>query len=120
MDAKGVPFTMKLVKLMAAMGSFALAVASAESYKVRFATPVTVNGTKLKPGDYKIEMNGNEAVLKYDGKTLKVPATLEKRYQTYSETTVEALGNVLKKIHLAGTELTIVFDGGTAVAAGSQ
>ncbi len=50
--------------------SAALAVASAaSSYNVTFYQPVTINGAELKPGDYKLELKGDNMAVIKQGKT---------------------------------------------------
>ena len=61
---------MKLSKLMLAFATLALAVASAaSSYKFSIFQPSTIGGTELKPGDYKVEVNGDKAMIKIGKKT---------------------------------------------------
>ena len=56
---------MKLSKLMLSFGTLALAVASAaSSYHFSVFEKSFVAGNELKPGDYKIELNGTQATIK--------------------------------------------------------
>jgi hypothetical protein len=49
----------------------ALAVASAaSSYSVTFYEPVTINGTELKAGDYRLELKDNGMAVIKQGKTM--------------------------------------------------
>jgi hypothetical protein len=57
---------MKFTKITLAIGTFALAVASAASntYHITLDDAAWVGSTQLKAGDYKIEIQGDKAVIK--------------------------------------------------------
>jgi hypothetical protein len=103
-------------KLMFAFATVALAAASAATkYNVTLFQPTVVNGTELKPGDYKIEVEGDKAVFK-QGKTLfetpvRVQNTGEKNR---TNTTRYTQGAKLQEIRLGGTRTKLVFEGGAS------
>lgn len=95
--------------------TLALAVASAAStYRITFFQPTYVNGQELQPGDYKIEVNGDKAIISRNRQ--KVEATVK------SETTDEkfAANSVrykngdgkyrVQEIRLGGTKTKLVFE----------
>jgi hypothetical protein len=98
-------------RLTFGFGILALAVASAaSSYTVTFFQPVTVNGTTLKAGDYKVEVNDNKAVIK-KGKTIaESPVKVENNDAKYSNTSVRLAGSQVEEIHLGGTRTRLVFE----------
>lgn len=91
--------------------SVALAVASAASkYNVTFYQPVMVNGSELKPGDYKLEVNDKTALLKQGNQTAEAPVTVETDGQKFARTSVRLNGNQVEEIRIGGTTTRIVFD----------
>src|ERR1700685_2663676 len=114
---------MKFSKLILAFGIFALAVASAATnYTVTLLTPTWVGQTLLKPGDYKVSVEGDKAVFK-DGKSTVVesPAVVQQNAKKYSLTSLDTAGVKLQEIHVGGTTVRIVLkDSGNSTPAGNQ
>jgi hypothetical protein len=101
---------MKMTKLMLCIATLGLAVASAASgYKVSLANKLYVGSTELKPGDYRVEVSGNQATFKMGKDSVQVPATLESNGTKYAETEVDAVQSNLQEIHIGGTTSKIVF-----------
>ena len=97
--------------------SVGLTVASAAtSYSVKFWDPVTVNGAKLQPGEYKVEVNGNTAVIKNGKKVAEVPVKVENVDQKYSANTVRMDGDRVSEIRIGGTHTKLVFEESTNVS----
>jgi hypothetical protein len=91
--------------------SVALAVASAAgSYTVTFYQPVMVNGSELKPGDYKLELKDNTAVIKQGKTVAEAPVKVENEGQKYSRTAVRMNGMQVDEIRIGGTNTRVVFD----------
>jgi uncharacterized Zn ribbon protein len=92
--------------------SAALAVASAAgSYNVTFYQPVTVNGTQLKAGDYKLELKGdNTAVLKQGKAVTEAPVKVETATQKFARSSVLVNGTQVQEIRLGGTDTRVVFE----------
>ena len=111
---------MKLVKLSLGLATLALGVASAaSSYKVTIPSDIWAGDTQLKAGDYKVQVEGNQATFTHGKETIKVSATVEKTATKNSDTSLEATGTKLQAIDIGGTMTKIVFapgKGGTAVA----
>ena len=78
-------------------------------FKLSIQSPIIVAGTKLKPGDYKVDVEGAEASFKLDGKVTKVPASLQAEARAYKDTTMEASDSNVRAIHIGGTVMTVVF-----------
>ena len=102
-------------KLLLSFATFALAVASAaSSHKITLFQPSLVNGTELKPGDYKVTVQDNKVVIS-SGKT-SVEATIktETADSKFSSTTVRYRNGDgkyrLQEIRLGGTTTRLVFD----------
>ena len=100
----------KLVFLFAVAG---LALASAKSYSVKLFQPATVGGKELAPGEYKVEVNGEKAVIR-NGKT-DAEATIkvedgETKYGTTTVRFTDENGKFhIQEIRLGGTRTKLVF-----------
>ena len=103
---------MKFAKLALAV-AFALSVASAASrYTVTLPEATSVGGTQLKAGDYKVEMEGNQAkFLSGSSVVAEAPASLEKDSKKNTYTSLESSNSRLQEIHIGGTDQKIVFSG---------
>jgi hypothetical protein len=113
---------MKLVKFAVCFGTFAMAFASAaEHYTVTLHQPTMVAGTELKAGDYKVEINGNKAILTSGKKSVEAPVKVESGDQKFASTTVRyatAGGNYqIDEIRVGGTKTKLVFDSGAQASA---
>ena len=91
--------------------TFALAVGSAAtSYTVTFYEPVVINNTTLKPGDYRVELKNNTAVIK-QGRTLtEAPVKVENNADRFSNTVVRINKAQVEEIRVGGTHTRIVFE----------
>jgi hypothetical protein len=97
-------------KLVLSIFSVGLLFGQAEAhFKFTVTSPVTLAGTKLKPGEYKVDVEGSEATFKMDGKTVKVPATIQAETRAYKDTTIEASDSNIRAIHIGGTVISVVF-----------
>lgn len=113
---------MKLVRFVVCFGTLAMAFASAaEHYTVTLHQSTMVAGTELKAGDYKVEVNGNKAILTSGKKSVEAPVKVETGDQKYSATTVRyatAGGNYqIDEIRVGGTKTKIVFDSSAEASA---
>ncbi|MGA2213128.1 MAG: hypothetical protein ABSH31_07610, partial [Bryobacteraceae bacterium] len=90
----------------------ALAVASAaSSYSVTFFQSVTVNGTELKAGDYKLELKDNGMAVIKQGKVMtEAPVKIETENQKFARSSVRINGNQVEEIRLGGTTKRVVFE----------
>lgn len=107
---------MSYTKVALAFGTVALAVATAAStYHFQITDPAWVGGTELRPGDYKIDVEGNKAVIK-SGKNnvAEAPAKAETGDKKYAYTSVDLASDggksMLKEIRIGGTNTRIVFE----------
>ena len=106
---------MKLTKLMLSFGTLALAIASAaSSYHFSLFQPSVVAGTELKPGDYKVQLNGDKAIIKAGKQTVEAAVKVETSTEKFSETSVRfdtANGKMkVQEIRLGGTNTKLVFN----------
>jgi hypothetical protein len=91
-----------------------LAVASARSYTVNLFQPSLVGATELKPGQYKIEVNENKAILR-QGKVQTESSVKVEEGDTRFDTTVVRYVNStdgkvrIQEIRIGGTKTRLVF-----------
>jgi hypothetical protein len=102
-------------KLTLCFGTLALAVASAAStYRVTLFQPSVVGGSELKPGDYKIEVAGDKAVIKTGKNTVEAPVKVETGDEKFGNTAVRYATSDgkarIQEIRLGGTNTKLVFN----------
>jgi hypothetical protein len=83
--------------------------AAASSYNVTLSDPVSVAGTQLSAGNYKVEIQGDKAVFTIGKKSFAVPAQLQSTDQKNPSTSAIIGAGKLREIDLAGTKSKIVF-----------
>ena len=105
-------------KLLLVFGTLALAAATAgTSYRVTLYQPAQVNGTTLKPGDYKVEVTDGTVSFKQGKISAEAKAKVEEGAAKVQSTSVDVDGDTkqLKEIRLGGTNKIIVLQkSGTA------
>jgi hypothetical protein len=110
----------KMKKLLVTFATLALALASAadKTYHVTLSQPASVNGTELKPGDYKVQVEGDKAVFKMGKTVVEAPAKVETAEHKYATTqiAIDDAGKQAKisEIRIGGTATRLVFSGSTA------
>jgi hypothetical protein len=107
-------------KLISSFGVLALAVASADTtYKVTFHQPSVVNGTELKPGDYKVELKDNTAVITKGKQSVEAPVKTETVNSKFASTSVRYLNGDgkyrVQEIQIGGTNTKLVFGNSESV-----
>ena len=107
---------MSFSKLAVCFGALAMAVASAASnYSVTLFEPSVIGSKELKPGDYRLEVNGEKAVLKAGKNTVEAAVKVENGSEKFARTVVKyGIGDGkyrVQEIRLGGTSTTLVFGG---------
>jgi hypothetical protein len=90
-----------------------LAAASARTYTVSLFETAMVGATELKPGEYKIEVNDQKAVIRKGKVQTESPVKVEEG-DTKFATTVVRYGNAdgklrIQEIRIGGTKTKLVF-----------
>ena len=98
---------------------------AASSYNVALSKPTTINGTELKPGDCKVQIQGDKVVIKQGKTTVETSATVESASQRFAVTLVGYDADNATRLHdirLGGTNLKVLFgsDAKTDAVAGSR
>lgn len=106
------PMTKKLIILSIAL--MALVFAGAASYTVKIFDPVVVNGTELKPGDYKLTLDNDKAILQLGKQKIEAAVKVEQATEKFSSTTLrfapENGKNKIQEIRLGGTKTKVIFN----------
>ena len=101
---------MKMTKLSLCVATLALGVASAaSSYSIHLSSDVQAGATQLKAGDYKVQVQGNQAIFKQGKNTIQLPVAVETGNNTYRYTSMDADSGTLQSISLEGTKTKLVF-----------
>jgi len=111
-------------KVLAAMFVIGIGVASAaSSYHVTLYKPTTVNGTQLKAGEVKVELQGDKVVFKQGKTSVESNVTVQNGNQKFDSSSVGYNGdtpNQLQEIRLGGTSTKLLFDSGSKTAAAAD
>ena len=92
----------------------ALGIASAKTYNVSFNQAVTVAGTELKAGGYRLDLNGDKVVITNGKQSVQSPVKVQQGDKKFSSTSVQ-LSNaeggklLVQEIDLGGTKTKLVF-----------
>jgi hypothetical protein len=108
-------------KLLVAMFAVGISVAyAASSYHVTLYKPTTVNGTQLKAGDVKLELQGDKVILKQGKTSVESNVTVQNGSQKFDFSSVGYSGdsstNQVQEIRLGGTSTKILFETGAKTA----
>ena len=92
----------------------ALGIASAKTYDVRFNQAVTVAGTELKAGGYRLDLDGGKVVITNGKQSVESAVKVEQVDKKYGTTLVQlsnaADGKLLvQEIDLGGTKTKLIF-----------
>ena len=103
----------KLSVLFAIAAGMAFA---ASSYQVTLYKPTTVNGTQLKAGDIKLELQGDKVLIKQGKTTVESNVTVQNSAQKFAATTVgydgDSSNNQVQEIRIGGTTTKLLFETG--------
>jgi hypothetical protein len=96
-------------------GTLALtSLAGAASYNFKLFEKVSIDGKELKPGDYKVEVKDNTAVIRSGKESTEVKVRTESAQRKYDSTTVryskDGDKTNLEEIHIGGSKTKLVFD----------
>ncbi len=92
----------------------ALAIADAKTYSIRLFQKAVLAGTELKPGEYTVDLNGSNAVVKSGKVSVQCSVKVETVDATYATSSVRyANGDgtyQIREIRLGGTKLKLVVE----------
>jgi hypothetical protein len=103
-------------KFLLAIGVAGLAIASAKAkaYSIQLYEPAMLGSMTLAPGEYKVDVDGDKAVVR-NGKTVgEAPVKVESADTKYNTTTVRFTNGDgkmhIQEIHVGGTKTKLVFN----------
>ena len=103
-----------LKKFVLAFGILALAVASAENYRVTLSQPTSVKGTQLKAGEYRLNVENSKCTLVSGKQSVEVGVKVETVDKKFDSTAIryKAVGDKqsISEIRIGGTKTKLVFD----------
>lgn len=84
--------TGKSLFVIGALTLSSVAIASAKSYDITLTAPTKAGAAELKPGDYKVKVEGSQAVFtdERSGKSFSVPVRVENGDKKFGNTSVES------------------------------
>jgi hypothetical protein len=107
--------TVKLLGGIVAFISMGLTAAAASRDTVTIGERAEIGEQSLKPGEYKVEVEGNKATLKGAGTSIEMPVRVVEGDAKFSRTSMRyniAGGKYrLEQIQIGGTKTTLIFGG---------
>jgi hypothetical protein len=94
--------------------------ATAAKYHVTISQPSVVNGTELKAGDYKVEVEGDKATFKLGKTTVETPVKVQEAPQKNFTNEIRYEGDKVQEIRIGGTHTRLVFSGPPAEVHGTR
>jgi len=107
-----------LKKIAIGFATVALALANAATtYHVTLFQDSVINGTQLKPGDYKVEIKNDKAVIWHGKEATEAQVKVENTEQKNRSNVVRyGADSRVQEIRLGGTKTKLVFEGETGSA----
>ena len=82
--------TAKSLLIVGTLGLTSLAFAGTKSYDIILNAPTMAGTNQLRAGEYKLKLEGNQAVFTQNSKTWSAPVKVENGTQKFEQTTVES------------------------------
>lgn len=108
----------KAIAVLLAIGISAAYAAS--SYQFTLYKPTTINGTRLKPGPVKLDLQGDKVVIKQGKTSVESNVTVrngDRKFDTSSVTYNAGATDQVQEIRLGGTATKLLFEPGAQTAA---
>jgi len=106
---------MKKFVVVAALALSSLTVVSAKTYDIVLSNPTKVGSVQLKPGQYKLKLDGANAIFTDSGssKTFSTPVKIETGDKKFEDTRVQSIkdtdGDRINEIDLGGSKTKLGF-----------
>ncbi len=105
---------MKMKALFLCLLITAITLAAGSSYRVTLFQSSMVSGTELQPGDYKLELKDNKAVITKGKQSVEAAVKVETAENKFGSTSIRyatADGKMkVQEIRLGGTKTRLVFN----------
>jgi len=108
--------TTKSLLILGALGLASVGIASAKSYDIVLTDPAMVGTTQLHPGEYKLKVEGNQAIFTdvQNSQTFTASVKVENANAKFDDTRVESThqGDMdhINRIDLGGSTTQLAFD----------
>lgn len=108
--------TMKSFLMVGALGLATFGIANAKSYDIILSDPTMAGTTQLQPGEYKLKIEGSQAVFTdvQDNKTFTAPVKVQNGNRKFDQTMVESThqGEMahIDAIDLGGSSMQLHFN----------
>lgn len=104
-----------MFKRLTIVALMSVLLASAKSYTISISDPATAGTTQLKPGEYKVKLDGTQVVLMdNNGKRIDTLAKVETAEHKFDQTSISISkadgANRIVSIQLGGSTNRIVFE----------
>jgi len=96
--------------ILALAAAFAGTVPSVHSYRITLVQTAVVNGTELKPGEYRLNVDTSKITLVLGKTSVEAPATIEAVDKKFDNTAIRYTGRTIAEIRLGGTKTRIVLN----------
>ncbi len=109
-------------KALAVMFAIGISVAyAASSYHVTLYKATTVNGTQLKAGEVKLELQGDKVILKQGKTSVESSVTVQNGDRKFDASSVgyngdSSTSSQVQEIRLGGTSIKLLFDSSAKTA----
>ncbi len=104
----------KTIKCLILFLTATIAFASAATYDVQLFQPSTVEGKELKPGEYKLILENDKAVIKKGKESVEASVKVENGDAKFNSTSVRYVSEngkmKVREIRLGGTNTKVVFN----------
>ncbi len=107
-------------KLLLSLLTVSLAIANAASYTLTLSSPVWAGATELKPGAYKISLEGEKMTFTKGKTVVEAPVTVGTADKKYAGTSFVSVDSKLKELYLGGTTTKVTFAPAAPTAAGTK
>lgn len=95
---------------VALIGLLTLGAAFAETYNIKFYQSTVIQGTELKPGEYRMTVEGDKIKIRIGKQAFEAPVKVENSDQKFTNTAVRYKSdNSITEIRLGGTTTRLVF-----------
>jgi hypothetical protein len=105
--------TAKSLLIVGALGLSSFAFAGTKSYDIILSSPTMAGTTELKPGDYKLKVEGSQAVFTQNSKSWTAPVKIENSDKKFEQTTIESSSkgdmDTIQAIDLGGSNIKLEF-----------
>lgn len=107
--------TTKSLLMIGVLGLTSLGIASAKSYDIILTAPAKAGNMELKPGEYKLKVEGSQAVFTdvESAKTFAAPVKIDNSGRKFNATTVETSKtgdmDMIQAIDLGGSNTKLQF-----------